>query len=82
MATVDAVRNILGEVLQLGARAQTLQWDTALLGNIPEFDSMAVIQLITALEEYFGFTVDDDEINADVFATLGSLTEFVDQKSG
>ncbi len=82
MATVDAVRNILGEVLQLGTRAQSLQLDTALLGNIPEFDSMAVVHLITAMEEYFGFVVDDDEINADVFATLGSLTQFVDQKQG
>ena len=82
MATVDAVRNILGEVLQLGARAQSLQLDTALLGNIPEFDSMAVIHLIAEMEDYFGFTVDDDEINADVFATLGSLTEFVDNKTG
>lgn len=80
MATVDAVRNILGEVLQLGSRAQLLQLDTALLGNIPEFDSMAVIHLITAMEEYFGFAVDDDEINADVFATVSSLTEFVDHK--
>lgn len=82
MATVDAVRNILGEVLQLGTRAQSLQLDTALLGNIPEFDSMAVVHLITAMEEYFGFIVDDDEINADVFATLGSLTQFVDHKQG
>jgi acyl carrier protein len=41
---------------------------------------MAVIGIITALEEDFGFAIGDDEINADVFATLGSLTAFVEQK--
>jgi acyl carrier protein len=51
-----------------------------LLGALPELDSMAVVSILTALEEHFGFTVDDDEISAETFATLGSLTEFVDQK--
>jgi acyl carrier protein len=41
---------------------------------------MAVINLITALEEHFGIAVDDDEISATTFATLGSLTQFVNQK--
>jgi len=41
---------------------------------------MAVVSLITALEEHFGFTVADDEIEAATFATLGSLTAFVQQK--
>jgi acyl carrier protein len=38
---------------------------------------MAVVQLIGALEEQFGFAIDDDEISAATFATLGSLTDFV-----
>ena len=41
---------------------------------------MAVVQLIGALEEQFGFTVDDDEISAGTFATLGSLAAFVQHK--
>jgi acyl carrier protein len=41
---------------------------------------MAVVSLITALEEQFGITVEDDEIGAATFETLGSLTEFVQQK--
>jgi acyl carrier protein len=53
---------------------------TLLLGAIPELDSMAVVNLITALEEQFGITVDDDEIGAATFETLGSLSAFVEQK--
>jgi acyl carrier protein len=38
---------------------------------------MAVVSLITTLEDRFGIAVDDDEISGDTFATVGSLTEFV-----
>ena len=41
---------------------------------------MAVVNIITALEEHFGIAVDDDEISAEAFETLGSLTRFVEQK--
>jgi len=51
-----------------------------LLGAVPELDSMAVLSIITALEEHFGFSVDDDEIDGSTFATVGTLTAFVDGK--
>jgi acyl carrier protein len=39
-----------------------------------------VLSLITAMEERFGLVVDDDEIDGDVFATVGSLVAFVQSK--
>lgn len=74
------IRSILAEVLSLGARAERLVAATPLLGSLPELDSMAVVTVITSLEERFGFTIDDDEISAQVFATFGSLIEFVTRK--
>jgi acyl carrier protein len=71
---------LVSSALQLGARGQSWDASTPLLGAIPELDSMAVTNVITALEEHFGFTVADDEIGAATFATLGSLSEFVEQK--
>jgi acyl carrier protein len=41
---------------------------------------MAVVALITTLEERFGFSIDDDEIDGATFATLGSLVDFVQGK--
>jgi acyl carrier protein len=35
---------------------------------------------MTAVEERFGFTIADDEVSAETFATLGSLATFVDEK--
>lgn len=77
---IDQVRTIVDSALQLRGRLGASDGTTPLLGAIPELDSMAVVSLITALEEHFGFTVADDEIEAATFATLGSLTDFVQQK--
>lgn len=81
MQHLEEVKNILSDVLSLGERKNSLKEDSILLGNLPELDSMAVVNVITALEEHFGITVDDDEISASTFETLGSLTRFVEQKS-
>lgn len=50
------------------------------LGVIPEMDSMSVVGILTTLEEQYGIIVDDDEVDAEVFATVGSLTSFVESK--
>lgn len=56
------------------------QGDTLLMGSVPEFDSMAVVSLLTLLEEQFGIEVEDDELNAEVFESFGTLKQFVSEK--
>lgn len=80
MAVEQDVVRLLDEVLGLGGRAATFVPETPLLGALPELDSMAVVGLLTALEERFGFVIADDEIDGAVFATLGSFTRFVQAK--
>ena len=48
MDTLEKVRAILRDTLQLGSRADALRRDSRLLGEIPEFDSMAVVSVLTA----------------------------------
>lgn len=74
------VINILSDTLNLGNRKFLLQADYILLGNIPELDSMAVINVITALENFFDIVIEDDEINANTFETLATLCSFVNKK--
>jgi acyl carrier protein len=80
MQHLEEVKNILSDVLSLGERKNALKEDSLLLGDLPELDSMAVVNVITALEDHFGISVDDDEISAKTFETLGSLAQFVEQK--
>ena len=80
MDTEQEIVGILTAVLQLGERGSRISSTTKLLGSIPEFDSMSVVAVINALEEQFDFTVFDDELDASVFESVGSLLDFVREK--
>lgn len=81
MNDIDRVRNVLRDALQLGARADTLVEQSPLLGAIPELDSMAVVNVITMIEDEFGIVVEDEDVSADMFETIGSLTAYVARKA-
>ena len=76
------VRELLSEVLGL-AQSQVSGFadSTALFGSLPEFDSMAVANFLTALEERLGVLIEDDDVDADDFATYGTLLAFVRRKT-
>lgn len=80
MNSIASVKKILIETLNLGEQGLNLTSESILLGGMAELDSMAVVSVIAKLEEYFGFSIEDDEISGKVFETLGSLSAFVDGK--
>lgn len=80
MTQLDAVRSVLIETLELQQKPSELEADSALFGALPELDSFGVVQLVAAIEEKFDITIDDDEFGAELFETLGSLTDFIDTK--
>lgn len=73
---------IVDEALGLKGRGLLFSEETHLLGAVPELDSMAVVGVISLMEERFGFVIDDDEIDGAVFESVGSLIRFVQQKMG
>jgi acyl carrier protein len=75
--TVDDVKAVVVETLGVEDRAGTLDASTPLLGSLPELDSMAVLELVMALQERFDIAVEDEDITAEVFETVASLTAFV-----
>jgi acyl carrier protein len=80
METFKRVKSVLRDALSLGERAERLTPDSALLGAVPEFDSMAVVAVVTMLEEELGIAFSDDELSAETFATVRSLVDLVDAK--
>ena len=76
----EEVLKTLRSVLVLGTGSAPLEAGSALLGCVAELDSMAVVSILTTLEDRFGFTVDDDEIDGRTFASVASLTAFVRSK--
>lgn len=76
----DEVIRILYDVLGLDRGRLKLDSKHGLLGHLAEFDSMAVVAILTALEDQFGIAVNDDEVDAELFETVGTLVAFVERK--
>lgn len=79
----DEIKHIIVEVLQLdesSADVIALDEKSGLLEERPEFDSTSVVLLLTALEAFYDIVVEDDEIEAEIFLTFGSVRDFVRSK--
>jgi acyl carrier protein len=80
MSLEKDIKRVLQDTLVLGDEVNSLEAKSPLLGAIPELDSVGVVSVLTALEDEFDIVVEDDEISAAVFKTLGTLTEFLQEK--
>jgi acyl carrier protein len=81
-STFEAVKAVVVETLGIEDRAASLTPDAALLGSVPELDSLAVLELVLSLERRFDIEIDGEDVTAELFETLASLTEYVDGKLG
>jgi acyl carrier protein len=66
--------------LDLAPADASIDEHTGLLGQGVGLDSVEALQLVTAIEERFGLTLEDDELTADRFRTVGSLIAYVREK--
>ena len=71
---------ILNSILSIEAGREALTSETRLLGALPEFDSLAVVAIVEALEDYFGFTANDEELTSDTFLSVGQLVQYIEGK--
>lgn len=76
-----ALSRILSSQLGKSYPPSYFRSDTELLGSVPELDSMAVVGVLTAIEDEMGIEIADDEVSAETFATFGSLLDFVRSKA-
>ena len=79
--TEDTVRSILADLLGLSAQiVADMDAETELFGALPELDSMAVVGLLTEMEDRLGIMIDDDDVDGELFATFGNLVTFAKAK--
>ena len=77
---VTTLRALLVDVLGLAPdRVAAFDEMTELFGALPEFDSMAVANLLTGLEERLGVLIEDDDVEAEDFSTFGRLKAFAER---
>lgn len=78
----QTLRALLVDVLGIEpGRVQAFHDSTELFGALPEFDSMAVAALLTGLEDRLGILIEDDDVEAEDFATFGRLLSFLKRKT-
>lgn len=76
------LRATLADVLGIDeSRVAAFTDETPLFGALPELDSMAVATLLTELEDRLAVSIDDDEIEAEMFEDFGSLLGFLKTKA-
>jgi acyl carrier protein len=74
-ALTAQIKNIIINTVGSGIAPNPLADDYPLVGNL--LDSLAVTNLIIALEEHFGFIFNDDELSAEAFENVLALAELV-----
>ncbi|MCR9105136.1 MAG: acyl carrier protein [Gammaproteobacteria bacterium] len=79
MSALDVAIRILASNLQIDR--EELDADTEILGNFPEFNSLTIVGIVSAIEEELDCVIEDDEINTEIFATVEDLADFIQSKS-
>ena len=76
--TVEAtLRALFAEVLGLSPkRVSGFTEATPLFGALPELDSLAVANFLTAFEERFAVLIEDHDVEAEDFDNFGKLLAF------
>ena len=77
---VQRVKEIIVKVLNLDIQPAEIADDELLLGGGLEVDSLAVLQIVDELEVVFSVTARDEEVTADLFRSVATLTDFVERK--
>jgi acyl carrier protein len=72
---------LITRVLGTAPRAPITR-NTALLSSGLGLDSVAVLELVIAAESHFGVEFQDSDLSVDLFRSVGSFADAIDQKLG
>ena len=78
--TAERIVGIIRHDLKLGPEIE-ITADTVLFGGELDLDSLDALLLVQSVEKHFGIKVPTDAIGPEIFATLRTLTDFVDQQT-
>jgi acyl carrier protein len=76
--TIDQLKALVAGKLDVNLRYDEISPDAPLLDDGLGLDSLAIVDLITLIEDKFGFQFGEDDLNMDAFSNLRSLAKVVD----
>ena len=74
------VKQALVQGLQLNINPEDIADDESLFGAGLDADSIAALEIVFALEEEFGFEVEDEELQVDLFDSVQTLTAYIEER--
>ena len=77
----DRVKKVITERLKLNVNAREISKNTPLIGKGLGLDSIGVLELVVGLEQEFDIMFDDSEMNIELFENIGSLTNYIKEKT-
>ncbi len=80
--TKDRVRGVLQEHLPQSVGNQELKDDQRLIELGIGVDSVSTLEIIVALEEEFGVTIDDEQVQKGLLEDLQSISRYIEELRG
>lgn len=74
------VKRAIIESLQLQITEEDMADDEVLFGGGMALDSIASLEIIAAIEKEFGFEVPDEDLTAELFDSVATLTEYAESR--
>ena len=75
------VKQVFVEALELDIDPDEIDDDEPLFGEGLGADSIASLKIVFALEEEFGFEVDDEDLQVELFNSVRTLSQYIAEKS-
>ena len=74
------VKQVFTQALELDIEPDEIDDDEPLFGEGLGADSIASLKIVFALEEEFGFEVDDEDLQVELFNSVRTLSQYIAEK--
>ena len=77
---LNQLKDIIANKLDVNLKIDEIDENVSLYEDGLGLDSIAIVDLIVAMEKNFSISIEDEELNADLFKNLTTLSEFIQGK--
>ncbi len=78
--TIDRIRRVFVESLQLNVRAEDLPYEQK-LDEVVGLDSLAILEFVTSVEKEFGVTIEPEWLRIDFLRDLPQLAAYIQDRT-
>lgn len=79
-STIERLQTIIAERLDVNITREEIGPDSNLLEDGLGLDSIAIVELITLIEEDFGFEFNEDGLDMEAFHTVRTLAAYIESQ--